>query len=167
MTCSKPTSKTSSDAAGKAGVPATVIRDSLEQELAYQLRRAQEASFAAFARRVGGKGIWPGWYALLAVISDNPGINQRDLSRAIGRDKSTLTASLRELTRNGLIERARDEADQRSFRIRLSAAGAAHLAELEEHAAAHNRQLDLIIGTDNRASLLNMLRELATRLSEL
>lgn len=139
---------------------------SLEQELAYQLRRAQEASFAAFARRVGGKGIWPGWYALVATIGDNPGINQRDLSRAVGRDKSTLTAALRELAKAGLIERERDEADQRSFRIRLSPAGMSHLAELETHAAAHNRQVDLIIGKDNKAALLNMLRELANRLGE-
>ena len=156
-----------SDTAGKEGVSAPVMLDSLEQELAYQLRRAQEASFAAFARRVGGKGIWPGWYALLAIIGDNPGINQRDLSRAVGRDKSTLTASLRELTKAGLIERERDEADQRSFRIRLSPAGAAHLAELEQHAAAHNHALDSIVGADNKDLLLNMLRDLAARLGEM
>lgn len=167
MTRSRMPKISRSDAAGKEGSSAPVTRDSLEQELAYQLRRAQEASFAAFARRVGGKGIWPGWYALLAIIGDNPGINQRDLSRAVGRDKSTLTASLRELTKAGLIERERDEADQRSFRIRLSSTGAAHLAELEDHARAHNRQVDLIIGADNKDRLLNMLRDLATGLSEL
>ena len=167
MTRSRMPKITRSDTAGKDGVSAPVMLDSLEHELAYQLRRPHEASLPPIAPRRRGKGKRPGWYALLAIIGDNPGINQRDLSRAVGRDKSTLTASLRELTKAGLIERERDEADQRIFRIRLSAAGAAHLAELEQHAAVHNRALDSIVGADNKGFLLGMLRDLADRLGEM
>ncbi|MBB4612854.1 MarR family winged helix-turn-helix transcriptional regulator [Novosphingobium taihuense] len=158
-----PTAETALEMAGSG--PSERLTRNLDEVLAYQLRRAQEASFAAFAARVGEAGIWPGWYALLVVINDNPGINQRDLSHAVGRDKSTLTASLRELGKAGLIEKTRDEADQRSFRIALTAAGQRHLAELEFHADAHNKRLDRIIGSRNRTILLQMLRDLADNLS--
>ncbi|NOW47768.1 DNA-binding MarR family transcriptional regulator [Novosphingobium sp. SG751A] len=67
--------------------------------------------------------IWPGWYALLRIIHDNPGINQTELSAASGRDKSTLTASLRELGKADLVLRERDEMNRRNFRLALTACG--------------------------------------------
>ena len=52
---------------------------------------AQIASFQAFAREVGEVDLPPGRFALLTLIGRNPGISQTVLSRAAGRDKSTLT----------------------------------------------------------------------------
>jgi len=153
----------------KSKQPAPVeprLTRSLDDALGYQLRRAQEASFAAFARRAGTARIWPGWYALLTIISDNPGINQTDLSKASGRDKSTLTATLRELGKEELIERVRDDTDRRSFQIYLSEKGKIQLAELSVHAKAHDRQLDAIVGQPNRRLLLAMLRDLTDSLAE-
>jgi DNA-binding MarR family transcriptional regulator len=83
------------------GDSATRATEGLSNVIGYHLRIAQEASFAAYARRVGDTHIWPGWYSLLRIIHDNPGINQTELSIAAGRDKSTLTASLRELGKQG------------------------------------------------------------------
>ncbi|MDE1918819.1 MAG: MarR family transcriptional regulator [Sphingomonadales bacterium] len=136
----------------------------LDDVIGYHLRRAQEASFAAYARSVGEIHIWPGWYALLRIIHDNPGINQTELSAASGRDKSTLTASLRELGKAGLVERERDEVDRRNFRLKLSAGGAAQLADLEVKAAAHNARIDAIVGPDHRDLFLSILKELSGKL---
>lgn len=136
----------------------------LDDVIAYHLRRAQEASFAAYSRSIGEIRIWPGWYALLRIIYDNPGINQTELSAASGRDKSTLTASLRELGKAGLVERERDEIDRRNFRLKLSAAGEAQLTELELKAAAHNARIDSIIGPEHRDLFLALLKELSARL---
>ena len=55
---------------------------------------AQIASFQAFAREVGEVDLPPGRFALLTLIGRNPGISQTVLSRAAGRDKSTLTPAL-------------------------------------------------------------------------
>src|SRR4051794_33709985 len=92
----------------------------LNDVLPFQLRMAQEASFNAFARRVGDSHIWPGWYSILVVIQDNPGINPTALSSAIGRDRSTLTASLRELGKLGMIKRTPDLKDGRSVHLSLT-----------------------------------------------
>lgn len=132
--------------------------------VAYHLRRAQEASFAAFVRRVGDDHIWPGWYSLLMIIRDNPGINQTELSQATGRDKSTLTASLRELDKAGMVVRLRDEGDRRNFRIYLSENGENYLGELDAHAKNHDREIDRIVGNDKRDLFLSILKELAYRL---
>lgn len=134
---------------------------SLDEVLAYQLRRAQEASFAAFARRVGESSIWPGWYALLVIIHDNPGITQTELSKASGRDKSTLTTSLRELNRSGLLVRHRDAEDQRRVRLSLSPEGESHLEALRAHAKAHDTEVEAIVGRENREALIAILKDIA------
>jgi len=145
------------------------LTSSLDDVLAYQLRRAQEASFAAFAGRAGESTIWPGWYALLTIIRDNPGMTQTELSKSSGRDKSTLTTSLRELDRKGLIVRDRDPNDQRRVRLSLSPEGETHLEALRAHAVAHDAQFEAIVGAENRAALLIILKDIAeqfTRFAE-
>lgn len=136
----------------------------LDGYLAYNLRRAQEASFAAFSKRVGDTHIWPGWYALLKIIHDNPRINQTELSHASGRDKSTLTISLRQLSKEGLVVRERDADDRRSLRLSLTAQGADHLQQLDVHAHAHDERVDQIVGAENRETMLEILRDLAEQL---
>lgn len=136
----------------------------LANVIGYHLRLAQEASFTAYARRVGDTHIWPGWYSLLRIIHDNPGINQTELSLAAGRDKSTLTTSLRELGKAGLVEKERDIKDRRNLRLSLSAKGEEQLAKLEAHALAHDREIDRIVGSDQRTMFLDILKKLAAQL---
>ena len=51
----------------------------------------------------------PGRFAMLTLIGRNPGISQTALSRANGRDKSTLTPLLADLVRRGLVRRTRTQ----------------------------------------------------------
>jgi DNA-binding MarR family transcriptional regulator len=138
----------------------------LNDVLPFQLRRAQEASFNAFARRVGDSHMWPGWYSILVVIHDNPGINPTALSSAIGRDKSTLTASLRELGKLGMIKRTRDPNDGRSIHLSATEHGTEHLKQLRSHARLHERLIDEIVGDENKEVLVEILRNLADELNK-
>src|SRR3954452_5220907 len=89
----------------------------------FHLRLAQTASFAAFAREVQDVDLSPGRFATLVLIKENPGISQTTLSRANGRDKSTLTPVLDDLVRRGLVRRARTEVDRRSYALSLTPSG--------------------------------------------
>ena len=66
----------------------------LEHWIGFNLRMAQDASFQAFSRLSKKIGVKPGRFATLTLIGRNPGISQTALSRANGRDKSTLTPLL-------------------------------------------------------------------------
>jgi len=131
----------------------------------FHLRMAQNASFAAFAREVGEVDLPPGRFALLTLIGRNPGISQTVLSRAAGRDKSTLTPALRDLKRRGLIGRHRLERDRRSYHLSLTPEGEVTLRRLTECAARHDRNLDRIVGERDRPKLLRMLRKIMAELS--
>lgn len=132
----------------------------LEDTLGFHLRLAQEASFAAFSRRAGTSGLRPGHFAALVVIDGNPGLSQTALGGAVGRDKSTLTPTLRDLERRGLVRRERAEGDRRSYALTLTEAGRAALGALTGHAAAHDAALDALVGEGNRAAFLATLRRL-------
>jgi DNA-binding MarR family transcriptional regulator len=138
----------------------------LEDAVAYHLRLAQEASFQAFRQRVGNADLQPGRYTILSIIASNPGLTPTDLSRACGRDKSTLTPALKDLAKRGLVERRRHETDERSYTIHLTPAGEELLRVLRRHALAHDRVIDRIVGSDKRAEFLEILRRIADELSD-
>jgi len=136
----------------------------LAEWVGFHLRMAQIASFQAFAREVGEVDLPPGRFALLTLIGRNPGISQTVLSRAAGKDKSTLTPALRDLKRRGLIDRQRLARDRRSYHLTLTPAGQATLRRLTECAARHERNLDRIIGPRDQPRLLRILRKVMSDL---
>lgn len=146
--------------------PADIQLGPLQQNIAFYLRRAQDAAFQAFARRVGEEDITPGHYALFAIIEANPGLNQAILGRAIGRDKSTLTPILADLERSGLVERRRSQRDRRANGVYLTPAGVDHLKTMQDHAQAHDRLLDDLVGPHHKAILLHLLERIADGLDE-
>ncbi|MGC2032101.1 MAG: MarR family transcriptional regulator [Steroidobacteraceae bacterium] len=137
----------------------------LRHYIGFQLRRAQDLSFQAFARRTGQIDLGPGRFAILALINENPGLNQTLLSRASGRDKSTLTPALRDLEKRGFISRHRSTTDGRAFVLHLTSKGKTHLADLTEHAEAHDRDLDAIVGSFHKPLLIHLLEQIVDGLS--
>jgi DNA-binding MarR family transcriptional regulator len=126
----------------------------------FNLRMAQAATFQAFSRLAKEIGTRPGRFATLMLIGRNPGISQTALSRANGRDKSSLTPVLNDLERRGLVRRARTRADQRAYRLSLTPAGRRLLAELTQCAREHERNLDRIIGAGERKGFVRALKRI-------
>src|SRR5262245_47918638 len=102
----------------------------LDDWIGFHLRLAQSASFQAFARAAEEVDLRPGRFSVLLLIGRNPGISQTALSRANGRDKSTLTPALNDLVRRGFVVRTRVKSDRRSYELSLTAAGEAMLERL-------------------------------------
>lgn len=138
----------------------------LDDTLTFQLRRAHGAAFRSFQRRAGVRDLRPGWYAVLSLIGDNPGITPVVLSRGSGRDKSTMTPILRDLGRGQLIRRTPVPGDRRSYGLELTEAGVEALAHLGAAAESHDRELAAIVGAD-RAALMQVLRRLIAELERI
>ena len=136
----------------------------LGDAIGFRLRIAQEAAFAAFARRARDAGLRPGRYALLTLIAENPGLSQCALGAAAGRDKSTLTPAMRDLERRGLVRRARAEDDRRAWAVTLTPAGTAALRSLRAAAGAHDAELDALVGPAARAGFVAALSRIVAGL---
>lgn len=147
-----------------ARVPPPLDYGPLGGWLGFHLRMAQTASFQAFARETQEFDVRPGRFAILMLIGKNPGLSQTALSRANGRDKSTLTPALADLKRRGMVVRKRIASDRRSYQLFLTPAGEAMLAKLTKCAEVHERNLERVVGKRNREQFLAVLRRLATDL---
>ncbi len=132
--------------------------------IGFHLRMAQDASFRAFARHTGVRDLKPGRFAAMTVISNNPGITQAALGRAIARDKSSVTPLIQELERRGLVERQRSSTDRRSISLSLTASGEEALRRLMAHAVEHDRRLDKIVGR-HKPEFINLLKKIADDLA--
>src|SRR6266481_680935 len=105
--------KRDSHRAAREGAVEEIDYGPLAHWIGFNLRMAQDASFQAFTRLSQEIGVRPGRFATLKLIAKNPGISQTALSRANGRDKSTLTPLLVDLVRRGLVRRTRTLTDRR------------------------------------------------------
>jgi DNA-binding MarR family transcriptional regulator len=133
----------------------------LADSIAFRLRRAQEASSQALVRPAGDDDLKLGSFALLKLLRENPGINQTTLSRATGRDKSTLTSSLRNLEQRGYISRQRESSDMRHYTLSLTAAGVQELEILQSYAHRHEQKLRKIVGASKVQEFLETLERVA------
>jgi len=136
----------------------------LENFIGFNLRLAQDASFQTFAKHTGRPQLRSGRFAALMLIYQNPGLTQMDLSRAIARDKSTVTPLVQALQRDGLVTRHVSDKDRRSVTLRLTEAGEQVLDDLLDHAEEHDRKLDAIVG-DRKAELIRLLKQIVKDLA--
>jgi len=136
----------------------------------YNLRIAQVAVFDNFVKVVGSAlagrmgGLTPGRFSLLVLLRANPGINQTDLSRGVGVDKSTLTPALDQLEKKGLILRQRTAADRRTYSLSLSPTGEQLLDELMDKVAQHEKNIVAGLTVSERATLNRLLKKMARSL---
>ncbi len=131
----------------------------------FYLRTAQEAAFAAFARRANGADARPWRFAFLALIDANPGLTQGELAAAIRRNTSSLTPVLDDLCRQRYVSRQRTESDRRTYALKLTPKGKAALARLMASARQHEHELDRLVGA-HRAELIRILKRVAAELSQ-
>jgi len=136
----------------------------LDEFIGFHLRLAQDASFRAFARSVGVRSLKPGRFAAMTVIHNNPGITQSELSRAIARDKSSVTPLIQDLERDRLVRRRPSKTDRRSVSLTLTRHGEMILRRLMVHAAEHDRKLDEIVG-EGKPEFLHLLRRITDGLA--
>lgn len=110
---------------------------------------AQRAA-RVLARRFDGllrpMGLTNAQFSLLMALNRPEPATIGPLAALLGADRTTLTAALKPLQREGLIEVETDPEDRRSRRVRLTPAGAARLAAavpiwVEGHAALE-KELD-------------------------
>jgi DNA-binding MarR family transcriptional regulator len=135
----------------------------LEDYIGFHLQLAQAAAFRSFRHHTGIGDLRAGWFTVLSLIGGNPGITPVAISRATGRDKSTITPVVQELARSDLIVRVHNPGDRRSYGLHLTEKGRQSLDHLAACAAEHDAVMAEIVG-DFRPALLEALRRIVARL---
>lgn len=107
-----------------------------------------------FAHRIGSKK--RGQDSILTVISQNPGITQKEIGEILGIQPASVSELLMKLERKGLVLREKDENDRRSINVQLTKDGRTHLAEPEENSVDPFQALS----SKEQEKLCNLLEKL-------
>jgi DNA-binding MarR family transcriptional regulator len=127
----------------------------------YQVRQAQTAIFRDFERITNETGVTPGEFSLLTVVDANSGINHISLVRVYRLDKSTLSHSIKRLTRRGLIRRTRNPMDRRYYGLWLTASGRKTLKRVTEHVEFQERDMAAALTPIERDQLRRLLQKIS------
>jgi DNA-binding MarR family transcriptional regulator len=105
------------------------------------------------------------WKALL-LLSRNEGINQGGLAELLEVEPITLCRMIDRMEEGGLVERRRDPADRRAWRIHLTPAAAPVLEQLRTVADEMTEQVLAGLNEDERAALFRSLGTLRNNLTQ-
>ena len=86
------------------------------------LRRAQQVGVATFSKIVG-TDIRPRQFALMITVSKRPGLHQVDYMKDVGMDRSTISDVVERLEKRGLLERRKEDGDDRTANLYVTAKG--------------------------------------------
>jgi DNA-binding MarR family transcriptional regulator len=108
--------------------------------LGYNVRRAHMALWRDFNRTVGTGVVRPGIFSMMVLVDENPGIAQIELSTQLDIDKATIVGLIRQLQRQGWVDRRPSRTDRRRQDLHLTAAGRQQLAILRREMLEHEQR---------------------------
>jgi DNA-binding MarR family transcriptional regulator len=86
-------------------------------------------------------GLSPSHAGILRLLARTEGLSQRDLCSKLSILPSRLVVLIDELEGKGLVQRADDPSDRRSYSLRLTAKGLKTVSSLGELARAHSDEM--------------------------
>jgi DNA-binding MarR family transcriptional regulator len=129
------------------------------------IRRLQQISVSIFAESMKGAGLdlTSPQYAALAILEQNPGIDQATLAGMIALDRPTIGGVIERLAGKGLVERKVSDSDRRARQLKLTAEGQALVTRMHPLVVAN--QATILEGlSDEEKAQFTFLAEKITRL---
>jgi len=141
----------------------TIKAPPLDEQLCFDLYAASRAVTAAYRPALTQLGITYPQYLVLIVLWEHESCTVSDLAAQLRLDHGTLTPLLKRMEAGGLVERRRDNADERFVVVSLAGKGEALRRHAEE---IHCDMVDQLgLGRQEFEELQETLRVLTARVS--
>jgi DNA-binding MarR family transcriptional regulator len=137
-----------------------------EADLGYLVRQANVAVRAAMEGVLADVDATPAQFAALTMIVAHPGLSGADLARLTFLTPQTVNVIVRNLERNGMIEKTADAVHGRILRLGATAKGRALLKRCRARVAALEGQLGALLGEDDERVVRRWLSAVAEKLAE-
>jgi len=124
------------------------------------LRQADTGILKLVSEILSEAGLAPGQYALLLMMSENPGRSQSWLAREAGLERQNLLPVVERLERLGYLLRRTNEKDRRSSAIHVTESGERVLRRIGPRLRDFEAELDSLFTKADRAILLAALHKL-------
>lgn len=145
------------DSLGKQGQGGKIGQSDLLGLVGYNLKRAYMLMHFDFRATLEELNCTQRTFAVLSVVVQNPDINQSDVARSLGIERSGTVVIVDELEDRDLIERNKVPGDRRAYALRATKAGQAAYAEACAAVRAHEDRMLQDLSEEDRASLRELL----------
>jgi DNA-binding MarR family transcriptional regulator len=145
-----------------SAVPLPRLADSaLADDPIFLLARASALAIAAGNASLAEHGLKARSYAVLALAASGARPTQRELAEFLRLDPSQVVALVDGLQVRGLVHREPDPSDRRANVVVITDEGREVFARAQTSAQAAEQQLHGRLSEENRALVMDLLRELA------
>lgn len=138
---------------------ATVIGP-LDDLVGYHLRRGYAVMSGDFAQTFAGTAMRQPLFAILSVISANPGINQGQVGKVLGIQRTNMVALVNELVDLKLVVRRLAQKDRRAFSLSLTDHGQDIMQSTLERIRLHEEKMLQRLTPRERSTLVGLLRRI-------
>lgn len=136
---------------------APIDQSALRQLLGYNCRRAYLAIIEHSMKHMAQYDLRPTSFSVLALVNHNPGVNSRQVSRALGVRPPNLVAMVASFAERGLVERRRDPHDGRSLGLHLTEEGRRLVTRVERAVARAELRATSMVSPRERRTLIELL----------
>jgi DNA-binding MarR family transcriptional regulator len=134
--------------------------------LGYLLRQAAVATRTAMDRALSDQGLTSPQFAVLTMIVAYPGASGADLARLTFLTPQTINVIVRNLERDGAIEKTAHATHGRILRLSATAKGLALLKRCRVRVAELETELADLLGRDEQRMVRKWLSAVAEKLAE-
>ncbi|HEY7132341.1 MAG TPA: MarR family transcriptional regulator [Candidatus Limnocylindrales bacterium] len=131
---------------------ATIRRSDSRLSILFELSAAATAARELVARAMAGSPLTPEEYAVYSVLFDEGPHGPTELARRTGMPPTSMSHFVRAMLERGHARRAPSEADRRSYRIVLTAAGLDAHGEAARFFAEADRRFARALAIDDEAA---------------
>ena len=132
--------------------------------LSFLLSQVGAERAASFARVSAQVGVTPRGYAVLAVLSTDYTPSQQQLADRLGIHRNNMVALIDDLESRGLVERRRDPADRRAFRLHRTSSGSRTVTRIGRFVAELDAELETLLARAQVETLRALMESLASGL---
>lgn len=140
--------------------PMTLALDNVisdDDRAIFLMDEISRAARKAFDERAQPIGLNRTQWRVLAQLIKDPGLNQTDIAKRLELESATIGLAVTALTEQGYIERRRDPADGRAWRLALTKQVEAILPDLRRAADETHKRLWAGISPRQKSELLQLL----------
>jgi len=134
--------------------------DVLGALVGYNCRRAYLAVIEHSMKHMSAHALRPASFSVLSLVRREPGLNSRQISKALGVHPPNLVPIIGALEARKLIERRPDPSDARSLGLHPTAEGNRLAVRLERQLMRAERQATSMLSDAERRTLIALLRRI-------
>lgn len=131
---------------------------SFDQLPGHAIRRLQQISVGIFSQQLQAFGITSVQYAILQMVHNQPGTDQRTLASSIALDTSTTAGVVDRLEARGLVRRNVSETDRRLRLLTLTPEGEQLLAQAQPSIEKVQELILAPLNQEQREDFMNLLK---------